>query len=404
MDYLDADQAADYLDVSKSTLYAYVSRGRLESIETEGDQRRRQYRKADLDRLRRRSDAASGDGPSAGDALYWGQSSLETDVGSISARGPRYRGVPLSGILRNDWSFSEVASLIWSGKRQTWEIDAATTDTMDIAPAQTPPITTLRKMTLDAGRSSEDHTQCRSVWSHLIADTIRRLSPSPRPNQPCEPSTYLAQFIHRYERGPRQEQTPNGSSRRPPSPLLEIIDKILMIVADHGLNASTFTGRISASAGAGLFDALTASLATFSGDRHGRHFNRVRQMIHDLAQSDLDPQSWVARRLTSANSIPGFGHPLYEHGDPRYRWVRRAVTELTDDHQILSQYDQLQSAATDAGVAPPNLDVGLALAADIFDISDDGMAFLFAVGRMVGWLAHICEQSRRSHVLRPTAT
>ncbi len=404
MDYLDANQAADYLDVSKSTLYAYVSRGRLESIETEGDQRRRQYRKADLDRLRRRSDAASGDGPSAGDALHWGQPSLETDVGSISARGPCYRGVPLSSILCDNWSFSEVASLIWSGERKTWKIDAAATDTMDIAPAQTPPITTLREITLEAGRSSEGDTQCRSAWIELITKTIRRLSPRPRPNQPCEPSACLAQFIHHYERRPQHEQSPNGSSRRPPGPLLEIIDNILMIVADHGLNASTFTGRISASAGAGLFDALTASLATFSGDRHGRHFTRVRHMIHDLAHTDLDPQSWVTRRLTGANSIPGFGHPLYEHGDPRYRWVRRAVTELTEDHQILSQYDQLQSAATDAGVAPPNLDVGLALAADAFDISDDSMAFLFAVGRMVGWLAHIREQSRRNHVLRPTAT
>lgn len=403
MDYLDADQAADYLDVSKSTLYAYVSRGRLESIETDGDQRRRQYRKADLDRLRRRSDAASGDGPSAGDALHWGQPSLETDVGSISARGPRYRGQPLSRLLRDNWSFSEVASLIWSDQRQTWKVDAAT-GTTDADPARTPPVATLQRITLDAGRSSVRDTQNRSVWIYLITETIRRLSASPAPQDSSEPSVFLAQFIHDYERGSHLETTETAPCRPPPEPLINIVDKILMIVADHGLNASAFTGRISASAGAGRFDALTASLATFSGDRHGRHFIRVRRMIHELSHADVDAQTWVTRQLTEANSIPGFGHPLYEHGDPRYRWVRRAVTELAEADQILGQYDQLQRAATDAGVAPPNLDVGLALAADAFDISNDSMAFLFATGRMVGWLAHIREQSRRNHVLRPTAT
>jgi citrate synthase len=180
-----------------------------------------------------------------------------------------------------------------------------------------------------------------------------------------------------------------------------LVDQTMTIVAEHGLNASTFAGRIAASTDAGLFDGVTAALAAFDGHRHGRHCEIVRQMVDALRRTDQTPTAFIETRIHDDDSLPGFGHPLYEHGDPRYGFLRDAIDQHCPNAPPIEVYDVLTHAASACGLASPNLDVGLSLLADSLELPPGRVSFLFAAGRLSGWLAHILEQHQHGELLRP---
>jgi citrate synthase len=401
--YMNAQQAADYLGVSRQTLYAYVSRGLLDSIDAGDDGRQRRYRKSDLERLRRRGDAASGDEPEAGDALHWGRPSIETDVGGAGRRGPRYRDTTLRQLLRDDASFAQTAATLWLDTDDAWRIsadDLAAFDT-EACPRHRPdnPLVALRLAAIDEAASRTPQTPRRDalrvVWIRLISRTARYwLGPKSASDKhllgrmpPLSPAQLVAAI--------GLPDAPSTSSN------VRLIDQTMTIVAEHGLNASTFAGRVAASTDAGLVDGVTAALAAFDGQRHGRHCEIVRQMVEALRQSDRSPTAFIESRIHDEDSLPGFGHPLYEHGDPRYSLLRDAIDQHGPNEPPIEVYDALTHAASASGLASPNLDVGLALLADSLELPPGHVSFIFAAGRLSGWLAHILEQHQRGELLRP---
>jgi citrate synthase len=182
---------------------------------------------------------------------------------------------------------------------------------------------------------------------------------------------------------------------------LRAVDAALVVVADHELNASTFTARVAASAGADVYACMSAALATFSGPKHGGACDRCAAFLSEVARSG-SARSVLGERMQRGESPPGFGHPLYPEGDPRFRLLVQ-VAEALGTERVPSWLDELGEAAVEMGLGAPNSDMGLALLARALGAPEEGAVTLFAVGRMAGWIAHVLEQRAQGFLLRPRA-
>lgn len=180
----------------------------------------------------------------------------------------------------------------------------------------------------------------------------------------------------------------------PDGPVADLIRRILVLLADHELNASTFAARVTASTGASLAAAVLSGLATLSGPRHGG----MGAMVRDLAEhaATHGALAAVAARLAKGDPLPGFGHPLYPKGDIRAKVILEQIA-------VLAVFAELLAAARDAGQGEPNVDFALAAASAAYSIPDDAPFLLFATARTAGWLAHAIEQGASGRLIRPRA-
>ena len=180
----------------------------------------------------------------------------------------------------------------------------------------------------------------------------------------------------------------------PGGPGADLIRRILVLVADHELNASAFAARVAASTGASLAAASLAGLATLSGPRHGGATAAVRSFTGEAAQ--LGPRAAIANRLAEDRLLPGFGHPLYPDGDPRAR-------ALLDRFTAPAELQALRQAVeAEAGLAP-NIDFALMAVCETLRLPADAPFALFAVARCAGWIAHAMEQAGAGALIRPRA-
>lgn len=165
-----------------------------------------------------------------------------------------------------------------------------------------------------------------------------------------------------------------------------------VLCADHELNASTFAARVAASTGADLQACVVAALAAFSGPRHGAQ----GLLVHGLLERFL-----ADRVLDDDGPLPGFGHRLYPDGDPRGELLIARASE----HRGNPRLDGLLELVRVAGERGhrPTLDAGLAATCLAHGLPPSRVPLLFASGRVLGWIAHALEQTKRPEVLRPRA-
>jgi citrate synthase len=180
----------------------------------------------------------------------------------------------------------------------------------------------------------------------------------------------------------------------PGGPGADLIRRILVLVADHELNASAFAARVAASTGASLAAAALAGLSTLSGPRHGGATEAVRRFAAEAAE--LGPREAIASRLTDDRALPGFGHPLYPDGDPR----AAALLERFTPPPQLTRLQEMVWAIT--GLAP-NVDFTLMAASEALKLPRDAPFALFSVARCAGWIAHAIEQGQQDRLIRPRA-
>jgi citrate synthase len=177
----------------------------------------------------------------------------------------------------------------------------------------------------------------------------------------------------------------------------------LIVCADHELNASTFTARIAASTGASLAACLSAALCTFTGKKHGGACEQLEEILRELAPLAYEERvSRVERWLAEKRAVPGFGHRLYQRRDPRTAPLLQAAAEI---NQQTPRYLALQQVLTQMSQAGhvPTVDAAMVVIAEALSLPPGSATALFALGRTVGWLAHIEEQRQLGVLLRPRA-
>ncbi|HEY7197077.1 MAG TPA: citrate synthase 2 [Gaiellaceae bacterium] len=188
---------------------------------------------------------------------------------------------------------------------------------------------------------------------------------------------------------------------------VKALDTYWICTAEHGLNASTFTARITASTGADCAAAMSAAVGALSGPLHGGAPARVLPMLDEVASTG-DPEGYVKRILDQRGRLMGFGHRIYRAEDPRSRILKRAARELGSPRfeaaEALEEaaLAELRERKPDYVIAT-NVEFYSAVVLDVAHIPPDLTPAMFACSRVAGWSAHILEEKRTGRLIRPSA-
>jgi citrate synthase len=439
-DLLDARGASRFLGVKVATLYAYASRGLVRS-EAGVKGRGRRYVRSDLERLKQRGLARSGHGPVAAGALRFGEPVLSTAISSITPDGPTYRGENAIALGRAGHRFEAVAELLWSGALPR---DGTRQNPLphDETRRTEGPLGTSRAVGLAVDRAWAGEEAAALVQKlgravpvghpplvTLLAAVPRlALLDDDRFSAPPEAEWARARRLARamalilsrsHEKDTRKDHGKESGRAasaetmsdavclalgKAPSRAREAINLVLVLTADHELNASTFAARVVASTGADLYACVTGALAALSGPRHGALSDRVEALLDEVG----DPRrarDVVALRSSRGERIPGFGHPLYPDGDPRVPPLLEMAREVAGKRSLpdLELALSIASAMERSGRERPNLDFGLVAVVRALGLPRGSGAGLFALGRTAGWVAHALEQRDAGYLLRPRA-
>jgi citrate synthase len=180
--------------------------------------------------------------------------------------------------------------------------------------------------------------------------------------------------------------------------VINALDKLFILHADHEQNCSTSTVRIVGSSHAGLFASISAGVSALWGPLHGGANQAVLEMLEQIQKDGGDAQKALARAKDKDDPfrLMGFGHRVYKNFDPRAKIIKKAadevLAELGVNDPILNIAKQLEEAAL---VDPyfvdrklyPNVDFYSGIIYRALGIPTDMFTVLFAIGRLPGWIA-----------------
>ena len=188
---------------------------------------------------------------------------------------------------------------------------------------------------------------------------------------------------------------------KPTPPALAAVNALLVLCADHELSPATYAARVVASSGAGVHACLIAAITGHSGHRLGGGCDRVEDFFstrHTPAR--LREMATAAARGEA--SLPGFGSALYPEGDPRVKPLLDMAVGLAAPKALADIQQLVEIAQTEPGL-PVSLEVGLVAMARALGLPPRSASALWAVGRSVGWVAHVMEQRLAGGLIRPRA-
>ncbi len=399
---LTAAEAAALLGVKRATLYTYVSRGLVRCVPEPGTKENR-YVRTDLERLKARHDARAGHAAVASAALRWGEPVIDSSISRVGAEGLAYRGRLAVELAVQGRSFEEVAELLWTGELPSaparWpspELPFPPSSLMSLLPRDTPPLAMLSAAVPLLGASDiarfaappeQEKLRARRLLRHLAA-WAGGVHGAARVAQALSEETMAASLARAW----------GVEVKRAAAPL----NRALVLCADHELNVSTFTARVTASSGADLYACVSAALAALSGPRHGGACDRIEALMQEVGHPER-AATVVRERLRRGESVPGFGHPLYPQGDPRTPPLLEVAWAVRPEPVAVQIMREVADAMGKAGHPPPTVDFGLVALSAALGLPPGAAAAVFAVGRSAGWVAHVLEQREQGHLLRPRA-
>jgi citrate synthase len=184
------------------------------------------------------------------------------------------------------------------------------------------------------------------------------------------------------------------------------LEGYLDLLADHGMNASTFALRVALSTQSDLISGATAALGTLKGPVHGGAPSRVSDMLDAIGSPDR-AETWIADRLARKEVLFGFGHRVYKTDDPRGLILHRIARDIADPHRLALAEAVEQTALDALRRAKPgarlftNVEYYSAVVLEAVGLPREMFTPTFAVARTAGWTAHAIEQSAENRLMRP---
>ena len=384
--YLSAREAAAELAISPATLYAYVSRGLIRS-EPSSDSRSHRYRAEDIRGLKqRRAPSPEPRGLKSFDADL---PVMDSAIATITEDGPIYRGVNCIDLAETD-TLEHAATLLWD----VTGVDPFAADNCPLlsdemravaaAARRAAPIDrTIAVLALAASADPRAFTRAADGRA-MVGGRILRLVVATMLNGTPQPEPLHLQIAKAW--APER------------APAADLIRRALVLLADHELNASTFTVRCAASTGLNLYDAMIAGLVALKGPRHGGAGVLAAQLVRTLVDGDVAPL--IRERVALGERFAGFGHGVYQHGDPRAHALLQALMRAGAAPRLTSEIPERIAEATGEFV---NIDYALAVLMHTLGMPPGNELVLFAMARTVGWIAHASEQLRQGGLIRPRA-
>ena len=348
----------------------------------------------------------------------------ESDLNVIDGDAGKlvYRGYTIED-LANGASYEEVLYLLWHGhlpdesELEAFETemaaergvdDAALAAVRSMAEADENPMAALRTAvsmlsSFDPAPEGADPTDegvnlatGRRITAKIptIIAAFARIRDGGDPVEPREDLSHAANFLYML----------NGEA--PDDVLADVFDQALVLHADHGINASTFSAMVTASTLSDLHSAVTAAIGTLKGPLHGGANQDVMKMLKEVDDATMDPLDWVKDALDSGRRVSGFGHRVYNVKDPRAKILGERSKELGEAAGSLEWYEMSTAIETylqeEKGLAP-NVDFYSASTYYQMGIPIDIYTPIFAMSRVGGWVAHVIEYIDDNRLIRPRA-
>ncbi len=193
--------------------------------------------------------------------------------------------------------------------------------------------------------------------------------------------------------------------KAPSADTARLMDTDMILHAEHGSNASSFTARVVAGTEANLHAAVTAAIAALSGPAHGGAAENVMKMALEVGDASKAAE-YVKRKRAAKEPVMGFGHRVYRAEDPRARHMRAGVEKLSREmgqpqwYQILEALVEAMKPYARHGVNV-NVDFYAGVVYYLNGVPADLFVPIFAVGRVPGWTVSVLEQMENNILIRP---
>lgn len=346
---------------------------------------------------------------------------LETDLSFIDGKEGIliYRGYEISDLAKNA-SFEEVAYLLWKGELPNQsQLDELSDQFRRARPVHPDIIDHLRHHT---PKDAVPMAALRTAISMLGLYDEEAEDDSPEANlrKSIRLTAKLPTLVAAFDRirkglepvAPKQEGSMAFdflymlNAEEPGPAAEEIMDAALVLHAEHGLNASTFTARVIGSTLSDIYSAVTGAMGALKGPLHGGANIKVMEMLLELDASQESASDYIERKLAAKERIMGMGHRVYKTIDPRATILHGMLEGLSDEKgesKWLEMSDTIANAVKESKGLNANVDFFSASVYYLLGIQRDLYTPIFAISRMTGWTAHLLEQWSANRLIRPRA-
>jgi citrate synthase len=342
----------------------------------------------------------------------------ETALSEVDGENGRliYAGYDIADIANNT-TFEEVVYLLWHGhlpnrseldefKRMLAShraLPAPVVTAIRALPTNAEPMDVLRTGASALGAalnfqgpvSIEHAAALTAAFPTIVAayDRVRRgLAPlAPRPDL-----SHAANYLYLLSGDVPSEQRTRA------------LDTYLILTADHGLNASTFTARVIASTQSDMASSIVGAVGALKGPLHGGAPALVLRMLQAIGTPE-NAESWLTNALNRGERIMGFGHRVYKTEDPRSK-VLRKLAETTSEIDFFRLAVRVEDVALQMlHERKPerrlytNVEFYSAAVMHGVGLPDDLFTPTFGVSRVAGWTAHVLEQMKDNRLIRPAS-
>lgn len=340
-----------------------------------------------------------------------------TSISNVDGQVGRlvYRGYDIHD-LAHSTTFEEIAYLLWFGRLPTRaalrelqdklvegrHLPARLLALLRDLPPETAPMDALRTAVSTWGMENNvqgiptiDQAIALTACFPLILTTFQRLRQGLEPLEPRADLGHTANYLYQL------------TGREPKSEHVKGLDAYLVMLADHSMNASTFTARIVASTASDLASGVTAAISALKGPLHGGAADKSQEMLVAIGTAE-NAEPWIRATLASGKRLMGFGHRAYKTTDPRAEELREMARQADPEgFAFASRVEELALAILEETKPGrrlyTNVDFYSAVLLNAVGIPVDLFTPTFAVARVAGWTAHILEQASNNRLIRPLA-
>lgn len=328
-----------------------------------------------------------------------------------------YRGVPVEE-LASQSTFEETVFFLWEGKfpatseltafkkqlAQQRAVPAEILNVLKTFPKSAHPMGVLRSMVsvlgiFDKDGDKQDQETMKRQALRLTASLPTIMAAFFRIRQGKEiiaPDSNLSQagdFLYMMH------------GKAPASEMERALDAYLILLADHGLNASTFAARVTTATESDMYSAITSAVGTLKGDLHGSANQHAMEMILEIGSADK-AENYVRDLLRQKKKVMGFGHRIYKKEDPRatvFRGIAQKLCERANEFRWTEISNKIEKVMMEEKQIPCNVDFFSASVLYVLGFPVDFFTTVFASSRVAGWTAHVIEQRKDNRLIRPAA-
>jgi len=342
----------------------------------------------------------------------------DTELSEVDGEHGRliYHGYDIADLAAHT-TFEEVTYLLWNCHLPTRaELDnlkkkmaanralpSGVLDTLKVLPTSTVPMDALRTGAsalgavkhIDGKATLDDAITLTASFTTIVA-AFQRLREGKAPISPRDDLSHAANYIYMLT-----GQVPTEQKTR-------ALDTYLILTADHGLNASTFTARVIASTESDMCSAVVGAVGALKGPLHGGAPQLVLDMIRAIGTPE-NAETWIRGALNRHEKLMGFGHRVYKTEDPRARVLRQLADQLTE-----VEFFKLASTVEDTALRLlqelkpgrrlyTNVEFWSSAVMHAVGLPDDLFPPTFGCSRVAGWTAHVLEQQKDNRLIRPAS-